>query len=179
MISSKRIVLQYFPFIWATLIPVLILTSCGSTEKSDGRDRLIFSEQSTTTAADSPHFDPRYNSPEPFTHADTTEPRELVSYYPPQPYLIGGMSALQSSIQYPAEAKRKGIDGRVLVQFVVEKSGEIDSVRTLRGVHPLLNEEALRVVQQTKWKPAVEDGKPLRVQMALPVTFRLDSASTE
>jgi len=92
---------------------------------------------------------------------------------------MGGMSALQASIRYPEEAKRKGIDGRVFVQFIVEKSGEIDSVRISRGVHPLLNEEALRVVRQTKWKPAVEDGEPLRVQMSLPVTFRLDSTSTE
>ena len=179
MSSSERIGLRYFPLFWATLIPMLVLTSCGPAENSGGRDSLIASERSATTTADSTPLDPRFNLHEPFAHADTSEPREQVSYYPPQPYLMGGMSALQASIRYPEEAKRKGIDGRVFVQFIVEKSGEIDSVRISRGVHPLLNEEALRVVRQTKWKPAVEDGEPLRVQMSLPVTFRLDSTSTE
>ena len=86
----------------------------------------------------------------------------------------GMMSFLQKNIKYPAEAKEKGDEGRVIVQFVVEKDGSIVEPKVVKSVSPELDAEALRVVQMMpKWKPGQQRGKNVRVQFTLPVSFRL------
>ena len=90
-----------------------------------------------------------------------------------QPELIGGMKALQESVTYPEFAKKAGIEGRVIVQFVVDKQGNVQSPKVIRGVHKLLNEEAIKAVKDQKFKPGKQRGQPVKVQMSLPVTFRL------
>ncbi len=86
----------------------------------------------------------------------------------------GMMSFLQKNIKYPAEAKEKGMEGRVLVQFVVEKDGSIVEPKVVKSVSPELDAEALRVVQMMpKWKPGQQRGKNVRVQFTLPVLFKL------
>jgi outer membrane transport energization protein TonB (TC 2.C.1.1.1) len=89
------------------------------------------------------------------------------------PQLIGGLAALQGEVQYPEFAKKAGIEGRVFVQFVVDEDGNVQNPKVTRGVHKLLNEEAIRAVKQMKFKPGKQRGKPVKVQMSLPVTFRL------
>jgi len=81
---------------------------------------------------------------------------------------------LASNIKYPAEAKKKGIQGRVYVTFVIEQDGRVSDVRILRGIGGGCDEEALRVVKaMPKWSPGVQRGKPVRVQYNLPVSFKL------
>lgn len=84
------------------------------------------------------------------------------------------MKFLQQNIKYPEEAKKSGAQGRVIVQFVVEKDGSIVEPKVVKSVSPELDAAALRVVQaMPKWKPGEQRGKKVRVQFTLPVSFRL------
>ena len=94
-----------------------------------------------------------------------------------QPELVGGMKALQRSVSYPQMARQAGIEGRVIVQFVVDKEGDVTAPKITRGVHDVLNEAALKAVKQQDFRPGQQDGEPVKVQMSLPVTFRLPNAS--
>lgn len=85
----------------------------------------------------------------------------------------GGVEALQDEVSYPEFAKKAGIEGRVFVQFVVDENGNVTDPKVTRGVHKLLNEEALRAVQSLQCQPGQQRGNSVKVQMSLPVTFRL------
>ena len=75
-------------------------------------------------------------------------------------------------LKYPKEAKAVQIDGTVTVQFVVGTNGGVQEVEVLKGVHPALDAEAVRVIRSSpKWKPGIRDGKPVRVTYTLPVIF--------
>lgn len=72
------------------------------------------------------------------------------------------------------EAKNAGIQGRVILQFIIEKDGTPAQPRIVRSVHPLLDKEALRIIRQMpKWTPGKQDGKPQRVLYTIPISFRL------
>lgn len=95
-----------------------------------------------------------------------------------QPAYPGGMGALNqwlaSNIKYPVMAAENGIEGRVVVQFVVERDGSVSGVHVVRGVDPSLDKEATRVVSQMpKWIPGKQNGSAVRVKYTVPVTFRL------
>ena len=76
---------------------------------------------------------------------------------------------------YPEEAKKAGIEGRVTTQFTITKEGKLINVRILRGIHPLLDEEAIRVIESAPqiWKPGEKKGKPIDVTYTFPVIFKL------
>ena len=90
-----------------------------------------------------------------------------------QPELIGGLKALQEKIEYPEMAAKAGIEGRVIVQFIVDENGDVLSPTVVRGRHRLLDEEALRVIRLAKFTPGRQRGQAVKVQMALPITFVL------
>lgn len=78
-------------------------------------------------------------------------------------------------LKYPKEAVRQGIQGRVLVDFVVDEKGKVRDVRVLKGVHPLLDDEAVKVVSASPdWKPARDRGKKVKCGMSLYVEFKLE-----
>ena len=85
----------------------------------------------------------------------------------------GGVQALQEEVEYPSFAKKAGIEGRVFVQFVVNEEGNVNNPKVTRGVHKLLNKEAVRAVKTLKCEPGQQRGNPVKVQMSLPVTFKL------
>lgn len=89
------------------------------------------------------------------------------------PELIGGLAELQKSIRYPEMARRAGIEGRVIVQFIVNEQGKVEEPRVMRGIGGGADEEALRCVQQAEFKPGRQRGQPVRVQYSLPVVFKL------
>jgi len=81
---------------------------------------------------------------------------------------------LVNSVVYPKGAREAGIQGIVYVTFVVEKDGSISDVKLLRGVHPLLDEETLRVMRgMPRWIPGRLDGRPVKVQFNMPLKFTL------
>jgi protein TonB len=84
------------------------------------------------------------------------------------------ISFLVKSIQYPEEAKKKGTQGKVFVNFVVGKDGSITNAKILKAVDPLLDAEALRVINtMPKWIPGKDKGKEVAVQFTLPISFAL------
>ena len=94
------------------------------------------------------------------------------------PEFPGGASALleflRSNVKYPRICQENGIQGRVLVAFVVDKDGTVLSPEVVKGVHPQLDQEALRIMSiMPKWKPGQQRGKPVRVKYTVPVNFRL------
>lgn len=91
------------------------------------------------------------------------------------PELIGGLAGLQARIKYPEMARRAGIEGRVIVQFIVNEDGTIENPRVIRGIGGGCDEEALKAVSQAKFNPGRQRGEPVRVQYSLPVFFKLQS----
>ncbi|MCF2581531.1 M56 family metallopeptidase [Bacteroides caecigallinarum] len=84
------------------------------------------------------------------------------------------MSFLSKNAKYPASAMAKNVQGRVIVQFVVEKDGTPTEFKVIRSVDPDLDAEALRVMKEMpKWKPGMQRGQVVRVKYTVPVTFRL------
>ena len=99
-----------------------------------------------------------------------------------QPMFPGGMQELmkylQKEMKYPKEAQDKGIQGRVIVQFVVNKDGSICEANVVKSVDPLLDAEALRVVNaMPHWTPGKQRGEPVRVRFTIPVAFHLAEAT--
>lgn len=90
-----------------------------------------------------------------------------------QPELIGGMAALRDAINYPDFARRAGIQGTVFVEFIVDTDGSVREPRVTRGVHRLLDEEAIRAVSQMRFRPGMQRGQEVQVRMSLPVRFQL------
>jgi TonB family protein len=91
------------------------------------------------------------------------------------PELIGGPGAIAGDVTYPPIAQVAGAEGRVVVTFVVNESGSVEEAEVTATVHPALDREALAAVQRARFVPAHRAGRPLRVRMALPVTFELPS----
>ncbi len=82
---------------------------------------------------------------------------------------------LAKNIRYPAEAENAGTQGRVIVTFVVGKDGSINDARVVKSVDPLLDAEALRVINaMPNWTPGTQSGKAVNVKYTVPITFRLD-----
>ncbi len=94
------------------------------------------------------------------------------------PQFKGGVSAfsrfLGSNIIYPPDARSKGIQGRVILSFVVEKDGKLTDIKIMQGVTPDINNEAARVINQSpKWNPGLQNGVPVRVNYTIPINFAL------
>ena len=84
------------------------------------------------------------------------------------------MSYLSKNIKYPTVAEETGIQGRVIVTFVVERDGSITDVQVAKSVDPSLDKEAQRVVRSMpRWIPGKQNGSAVRVKYTVPVTFRL------
>ena len=109
-----------------------------------------------------------------------TKETEEIIYCPLEipPQFPGGQLALMEWIKqnmvYPQEAIAKGIEGRVIVKFTVEKDGSVTNGKIMKGVDPLLDNEALRLVSiMPKWSPRSFDGKDIRTRYNLPLLFKL------
>ena len=89
------------------------------------------------------------------------------------PELIGGLEAIQAEINYPETVKTGEIEGRVYVQFIVNKQGQVEDPEVIRGIGGGADEEALRVVKLAEFTPGKENGNPVRVQYSLPIVFQL------
>lgn len=111
--------------------------------------------------------------------AQTKKNDMLFSVVEVMPQYPGGQIAMlkyiMENIKYPEQAMKKGIQGRVVVSFIVEKDGRVSNVRLLRSVESSLDKEAVRVVKSMpKWSPGKQNGKPVRVRFNVPVMFKLN-----
>ena len=95
-----------------------------------------------------------------------------------QPMYPGGMHQayrlVTNHLVYPERARQEGIEGKVFVQFVIDKDGSVTQVKTIKGIGGGCDREAERIVSLMKdWEPGYKDGEPVRVRMVLPITFQL------
>ncbi|MGB3619444.1 MAG: TonB family protein [Catalinimonas sp.] len=105
----------------------------------------------------------------------------LVVEEPARP--VGGIKAFYryvgQNLGYPDEARAQGIEGRVFVQFVIERDGTITNVETVKSPHPALSAEAERVMlESAAWMPGKQRGEPVRVRMVIPLIFKLHAAAS-
>ena len=89
------------------------------------------------------------------------------------PELVGGMDALQKKIRYPLQAKSLGVQGVVYVQSIINEKGKIIKPKVVKKLGAGCDEEAVRVLKKSKFKPGYDKGKPVKVRFTLPIFFRL------
>ena len=104
---------------------------------------------------------------------DTYISAEVMPEYP------GGNQAvleyLRTQIKYPTVCRENRIEGRVVVSFTINKDGSVTDCQVVRGVHPALDSEAVRVVSNMQaWRPGYINGNPVRVRYSIPINFRLN-----
>lgn len=104
---------------------------------------------------------------------------EIFTIVENQPEPAGGMSAfyeyVAKNLKYPILARRNNIEGRVYIEFVVEKDGSLTDVKIIKGIGGGCDEEAIRIIKNApKWNPGKQRGRPVRVKMVLPILFRLE-----
>ena len=173
-----------------SLFFLILMTSCRSTVRPVS-DKL---SQSTITAAVDESY--QEDSSKRIVYApngdmvdwediyiddEPTDTNEIYMVVEDSPQFPGGLQALldylHDNIKYPESCRRDSIQGRVIISFVVEKDGSINSAEIVKGVHEQLDAEALRVIgAMPKWKPGKQRGKTVRVKYAIPVNFRLDGS---
>lgn len=103
---------------------------------------------------------------------------QIFNFVEQQPEYPGGMRAffqyIGDKLKYPSLARRSGIEGKVIVQFVVDQQGNISEVKVLRGIGAGCDKEAVRVIKASpNWNPGKQRGKTVKVRMVLPITFKL------
>jgi protein TonB len=133
-----------------------------------------FTVEGNDETAEVKHVEEKIAEPEPVKEEET----KVFDVVEQMPSFPGGPSALMqylnSNIKYPVVAEENGVQGRVIVTFVVERDGSITDVKVVKSVDPSLDKEAARVVKSMpKWQPGKQNGSAVRVKYTVPVTFRL------
>jgi TonB family protein len=111
---------------------------------------------------------------------ETPQEKVIFQVVEEMPEFPGGMAEamkfLAKNIKYPVAAQQAKIEGRVIVQFVIERDGSVSDVKVMRGVNPELDAEAIRVVSMMpKWIPGKQRGKAVAVKYTMPIMFRLQT----
>jgi len=109
-----------------------------------------------------------------FEEEEDYEP-EVFTIVEDMPVLIGGMNAIYEHLHYPEVARMAGIEGRVIIQFVIDEQGNVVDPVVVRGVGGGLDEAALAAVKNISFIPGRQRGHPVRVRYSLPITFRLSN----
>lgn len=109
---------------------------------------------------------------------DATAEEEVFLIVEQEAEFPGGLDALSkylsANLTYPQEARDANVEGKVIVQFVIEKNGKVSNIKVLRDIGSGCGEEAVRVIKgMPRWKPGQQRGKPVRCQFTLPVNFQL------
>ena len=113
-----------------------------------------------------------------FAEVQDEKADEIFTIVEQQPQPSGGFKAFYdyvgANLSYPARASRMGIEGRVFVEFIVEKDGSLSDIRVVKGIGGGCDEEAIRVITGSpKWIPGKQRGNPVRVRMVMPIVFKL------
>lgn len=91
-----------------------------------------------------------------------------------EPEIIGGIEEIQKNVVYPEIAVRAGVQGKVFLQVVVDKEGKVEQAKVVKGIGAGCDEAALKAVMQASFKPGKQRGKPVRVQLSIPISFKLN-----
>lgn len=108
------------------------------------------------------------------------DPNKIFTAVEKEPGFQGGIEKfykyLQNNIHYPAVAKENNVQGKVFVTFVVERDGSLTDIKVVRGIGSGCDEEAQRVLRNSpKWTPGIQNGRPVRVQYTMPISFTLQT----
>lgn len=108
------------------------------------------------------------------------DPNQIFTSVEQVPEFAGGLEKfgayLSKNIRYPAVARENNVQGRVICTFVVERDGSLTDIKVVRGIGSGCDEEAIRVLKNSpKWKPGIQNGRPVRVQYSVPISFTLAS----
>jgi len=112
-----------------------------------------------------------------FSKAQITQKDSVFLAVEQEPEFKGGdfMSFVAKNINYPINAARDHIQGKVFVQFIIQGDGILSDAKIVRSVSPDIDAEALRVVNSSPhWKPGIQNGRPVPVSFTIPITFRLN-----
>lgn len=153
-----------YSLILTSVALIMLLFSCGESEREEAASTANSNTESAETRAEKSLSKKEF----------TGKVYDIVEQMPEYP---GGLTALMNylrvNIRYPATAQKAGIEGRVIVSFIVEPNGSVSNVEIVRSVDTDLDQEALRVVRQMpKWNPGKRAGIPVRVRCCLPIKFK-------
>lgn len=99
--------------------------------------------------------------------------RAVLDFAEVMPQVVGGVRAFYINIEYPEDARRAGIEGQLILSFIVEPDGTPTDIKVLRSLHPLCDSAAVRALRDTRFMPGRRNGEEVRVRMHLPVRFTL------
>ena len=147
----------------ATAAIALLLAGCNANTKAE--TTAPGESEITTETVTTPSAPDQAESP-------VLEAAEIMPEFP------GGTKALLDSIaknlKYPPKAINSRTEGRVILQFVIDKQGKVTDVQVMRGVTPELDQAAIDVMRSLPdWKPGMQDGKPVNVKYTMPIVFKL------
>jgi protein TonB len=115
--------------------------------------------------------------PPPPPAAEEEKEEEIFVIVEQMPELIGGIEALQKNITYPEIAKIAGIEGRVIVKFIIDEQGRVVNPQVIRGIGGGCDEEAVKAVKKITFIPGRQRGIPVKVSYTLPVVFKIRKRS--
>lgn len=156
--TPRRSLLGLFPLGLALVVAIAACSDGVAPNEAAPREAETPSETTAESAAPMPR---------------AVEGSGVVANVDTYPSLKEGAATLYDRITYPEAAAADGVEGKVFVQFVVTKDGDVTQAEVKRGPHPALNEEALRVVTSLRFAPAQKDGAAVNVRLTLPITFQL------
>jgi protein TonB len=130
----------------------------------------------------SPEIDQELDNDEPLKPLVNELPNEsfedIFLFAEVQPTPTGGYenfySYISKNLKYPRTAQRSHIEGKVFIEFVIDKNGSVTQLKIIKGIGSGCDEEAIRVLAQSRWEPGRQRGKPVKVRMAMSVNFVLD-----
>ncbi len=111
--------------------------------------------------------------PPPPVEEDEDEGYEIFEVVEDEPYPLGGLDAIYSNLRYPEIARRAGIEGVVIIQFVVDEHGNVSQFNVLRDIGGGTANAAIEAIQQTEWAPGRQRGRAVPVRFQIPVRFML------
>jgi protein TonB len=114
-------------------------------------------------------------TPPPPPEEEEEEP-EIFVMVEQMPELIGGIAELQRHVRYPEIARRAGIEGRVVVQFIIDEQGNVVDPQVVRSLGGGTDEAAIEAIKQVRFTPGMQRGRPVKVRYTIPVQFRLTKA---
>lgn len=148
--------------------PILIIPTTTPEDAHDDIPILDFTDQIPPALIDDINFSLPLEE-DPTTIHTTAE-------VPPVP--VGGFESFYSHIsknlKYPHKAVRNGVDGKVFIEFVVDRHGHITQMKIVKGIGAGCDEEAMRVMALTNWEPGRQRGKPVNVRMVIPIFFKIN-----
>jgi TonB family protein len=105
---------------------------------------------------------------------ETIEDAAVFNMVEESPELVGGIASLQPHLKYPDEAKRKGVEGKVMIQFIVDEAGRVLEPKVIRGIGSGCDQAALEAVKNLRFIAGKQSGKKVKVRYTLPVAFKLN-----